>query len=127
MGQTTWKDSTEMFIDNRVAQYHRLLRRVGSHVCQPSLLTILIVPYSLPKISTDKNPYTNTRDAELDPFADVMWCCVWGTVFMMLADTLILVIKCLSDKCIIGKIVDLTLLTDQIYPFTVFLPIQVSS
>jgi len=62
---------------------------------------MLISPYLLPKISTDKNPYTNTRDAELDPFADVMWCCGWGTVFMvLLADTL--VIECLSDKRIIG-------------------------
>jgi len=33
-------------------------------------LTIPIIPYSLPKISTSKNPYTDTRDAELGTIPD---------------------------------------------------------
>ena len=54
-------------------------KRVGSHVCQLSLLTILIIPYSLPKISTSKNPYTDTRDAELGTIL-MQVLCQWDVV-----------------------------------------------
>ena len=54
-------------------------KRVGSHVCQLSLLTIPIIPYSLPKISTSKNPYTDTRDAELGTIL-MQVLCQWDVV-----------------------------------------------
>jgi len=51
-----------------------------SHACGPSFLTILILLYSLPKISTNKNPRTDQY------LTDGTWCCVWGAV----ANTLML-------------------------------------
>jgi len=86
--------SIETFIETWLARAIEISsRRVGSHVCQPSLLTIPIIPYSLPKISTSKNPYTDTRDAELGTIPDAgalpMGCgvvsgvpCSWGCWLM---------------------------------------------
>ena len=76
---------------------------VGFHVCRPSLLTILMRPYSLPKISPNRNPYTDTRDAELDPEQYLMQVGmryrVWDTVLMkLLADTSMLGNECISTR-----------------------------
>jgi len=102
-------------------------KRVGSHVCQLSLLTILIIPYSLPKISTSKNPYTDTRDAELGTIPDAgalpMGCgvasgvsCFWGCW---------LVHRCRGMNALrtsvssVKLLISLSRLTKS-YPFTVF-------
>ena len=125
-GQSTRKTLIKTFIETWLARAIEIsLRREGSHVCQPSLLTILIIPYSLPKISTNKNSYPDTRNAELQTIPDAgalpMWCCAWSTVLLRLLTCASMSgNECSSDNCIVGYIVDLTLATDQIHPFTVF-------
>jgi len=76
------------------------------------VLTILILPYSLPKISTSKRCGIRSQTRP-NAGALPMGC---GVVFEVpcFADTLI---ECSSDKRII---IDLTLSTDQIHSFSAF-------
>jgi len=54
------------------------------HVCQPSLLLISTLPYSLSNISSIKNPFTDDRDAELNPEQYLMQVlCRWDVVLYL--------------------------------------------
>jgi len=121
-GQTTRRILIETFIETWISRVIEISsRRVGSHVCQPSLLTILMIPHSLPH---QQEPiYQNQNYGTLNStwwrcFANEMWCCVWSTVlWRLLTDASMSGSECSSDKC---HIVYLTLATDRIHPFTVF-------
>jgi len=53
-----------------------------SHVCQ----AFLTIPYSLPKISSNKNPYTDNKDAEVEPEKHLMQVLSRWDVVLCLGD-----------------------------------------